>query len=69
MRMQPTGPLPVPAGGQVRLEPGGLHIMLIGLHQDLTTDSEFVLTLTFERAGTLNLRVPVRSANSSPRAH
>jgi len=28
MRMRPAGPLPVPAGGQLVLEPGGNHLMV-----------------------------------------
>jgi copper(I)-binding protein len=64
MRMQPSGPLPIPAGGQLTLEPGGLHVMLIGLRQDLSPGSELELTLTFERANDLSLRVPVRPAGA-----
>ena len=28
MRMRPAGPLPVPAGGELLLQPGGLHLMV-----------------------------------------
>lgn len=63
MRMQPAGRVVVPAKGAVKLEPGGLHIMLIGLRQDLTAGGEVVVTLQFERAGEVEVRAPVRSVN------
>ena len=62
MRMGPAGPLLVPAGGTLALEPGGLHIMLIGLHQDLRPGSQVRLTLRFERAGDVEVLVPIRAA-------
>ncbi|MEL7045533.1 MAG: copper chaperone PCu(A)C [Pseudomonadota bacterium] len=33
MRMRPIEKLSVPAGGEIRLEPGGLHVMLMGLER------------------------------------
>ncbi|MEM1190994.1 MAG: copper chaperone PCu(A)C [Pseudomonadota bacterium] len=33
MRMRPIEKLNVPAGGEIRLEPGGLHVMLMGLER------------------------------------
>ena len=62
MRMSPAGPVPVPAGGDVALEPGGLHVMLMDLPADLAEGSKIDLTLVFEVAGDVPVRVPVRSA-------
>lgn len=39
--------LPVPAGETVMLEPGGAHVMLIGLPQDLLPNETVSLTLVF----------------------
>lgn len=47
-----------PAGPTV-LDPGGLHIMLTGLRQDLVEGDTIPLTLTFEKAGTVEIAVPV----------
>lgn len=51
--------LEIPAGGTVTLEPGGYHVMFIGLTKDLTMGMTYELTLTFEKAGELTLTVPV----------
>lgn len=68
MRMEPAGPLAIPAGGSVELAPGGYHIMLIGLRDDLAEGTEARLTLQFGRAGELPLSLPVRPLGGM-RAH
>ncbi len=57
MEMQPS--VAVPGGGRVAFEPGGLHIMLIGLKEDLNPGDSLEVTLTFEKAGEITLQVPV----------
>lgn len=65
MEMRPLeNGLEIPANGSVTLEPGGYHIMLIGLTQDLTAGMTFDLTLTFEKAG--DVVVPVTVQNTAP---
>jgi periplasmic copper chaperone A len=60
MRMrQLEGGVPLPAGETVKLEPGGLHVMLIGLKQPLTEGQTLPLTLTFEEAGTLEVELAI----------
>lgn len=52
MEMKPLeGGLEVPAGGTVALEPGGYHVMMVGLMESLTPGMTFEVTLTFEHAG------------------
>jgi len=41
-------------------EPGGLHIMLIGLREHLPQGATFPLTLTFEKAGSVTVIVDVQ---------
>jgi copper(I)-binding protein len=61
MRMRPIeGGIPVPAGGTALLQSGGLHVMLIGLTQELETDATMTLTLTFEESGEIELTVPIQ---------
>ena len=60
-RMRATGPIEIPAGGEVRFEPGGLHVMLHDLHRDLVPGDTVSVTLHFWRTGSILLDVPVRS--------
>lgn len=56
MRMfEVEGGIPVPAGETVRLAPGGLHIMLMGLPQGLSEGVSHDVTLVFESAGEVTL--------------
>jgi hypothetical protein len=48
-----------PPGATVKSEPGGLHVMLIGLTQPLKAGSEIPVSLQFRDAGVLRLEVPV----------
>lgn len=59
MRMLPEG-LEIPAGDEVALRPGGYHVMLIGVRDDLEIGQRFELDLQFEGAGTVTVEVEVR---------
>lgn len=58
--MRPIGPLPVPSGDAVALEPGGKHIMLIRLNDTLQAGDSLRADFEFARAGTRTLAVPIR---------
>jgi hypothetical protein len=60
MQMQPQESVPVPAGETVAFQPGGLHVMLIGLKADLAPGDTFELRLIFEMSGEIVLQVEVR---------
>lgn len=64
MRMRRVDAIDVPAGGAVKLEPGGFHIMFLGLHEPLKEGERFPLTLTFENAGDMTVEVEVRAAGA-----
>lgn len=51
-------------GGRLELKPGSYHIMLIGLKQPLREGDRFPLQLTFEKSGTVELDVEVRSLDA-----
>ncbi|MFP2925652.1 copper chaperone PCu(A)C [Pyxidicoccus sp. 3LG] len=55
MHARPEGFM-IPAGGSLELKPGGKHVMLYAVR---TETAELDLTLHFERAGPVRLRVPV----------
>jgi copper(I)-binding protein len=66
MQMERLDQLAISAGRQVQLEPGGLHVMLIGLTDPLTAGETLELTLTFEEAGTVVVPVEVRDLSALP---
>mgnify|MGYP005839301041 CR=1 FL=1 len=51
MRMQEVDELEIPAGETVKLEPGGYHIMLLGLKEPLRVGQQFDVVLNFEKSG------------------
>ena len=59
MRMKAAGALEIPAMGRLEMKPGGYHIMLIGLKAPLRKGEEIEITLTFERAGQVTVKVPI----------
>lgn len=69
MRMRPVADIPVPAGQTVRLRPGGLHVMLIGLTEPLRQGAEVPLTLRFEQAGEVRITLEVQAAGSPGHTH
>ena len=60
MKMRRVDRIDLPAGKTVSLAPGGLHIMLIGLHQPLQPGDEITLDLTFEDGSSKTVTAPVR---------
>jgi periplasmic copper chaperone A len=59
--MPHAGSVGVPAGQTVVMMPGGFHAMLMGLTNALTEGTTFPVTLTFEKAGRIELSVDVLS--------
>ena len=67
-----TEGLPVPVGGSVVLEPNSYHLMFTGLKEPLKEGDEFSGTLTFEKAGTLDVTFEVEgigAASPAPDEH
>ena len=52
-------------GEEVLLAPGGLHLMLMGLVSPLVEGGTLPLTLRFERAGEIEVAVPVLAPDAS----
>lgn len=59
MKMQQVQSVAIPAGGAVKFEPMGYHVMLFGLQQQAKEGERFPLTLTFEKAGKVEVQVAV----------
>lgn len=62
MRMENAGTIDLPPNGTLVMEPGGLHVMLMGLNAPLKQGDVIDLTLVFELSGPITLQVPVGSA-------
>jgi copper(I)-binding protein len=56
----------VPAGGKVEFKPGGFHIMFMDLKQPLKQDERLKGTLTFEKAGPVEVEFKVESIGAKP---
>ena len=65
MKMRRMPSAEVPARGELRLEPGDRHVMLIGLSRALVAGESFPMTLHFEGAGTIEVRVHIRASEES----
>jgi copper(I)-binding protein len=59
MKMQQVQSVAIPAGGEVKFEPMGYHVMMFNLKQQAKDGQRFPLTLTFEKAGSLEVEVAV----------
>ncbi len=62
-RCAPIPRLDIPGVGRIEFKPGGYHMMLVGLTQDLKAGGTFKLTLQFEKSGAITLDVPIRTEN------
>lgn len=60
MAMRPVSGIEVPANSEVVLEPGGFHMMLIGVTQELAPGDMIDVTLQFEQAGEVAVQAEVR---------
>jgi periplasmic copper chaperone A len=69
MQMRQVDAIELPAGKPVKLEPGGLHVMFIGLKQPLAIGSKVPVTLKFEKAGEVKVEFEVASRPTAPHKH
>ncbi len=59
------GGIEIPAHGKVTLGPGGFHIMFITLNDGLTEGGQLPVTLTFEKAGSVDTFLHVMAIGAS----
>ncbi|HZS80349.1 MAG TPA: copper chaperone PCu(A)C [Herbaspirillum sp.] len=61
MKMREIGSIEIKPAEEIFMQPGkGYHIMLIGLNQSLKAGDRILLTLTFEKAGKLDVMAYVK---------
>lgn len=70
MRMRRVDDIALPAGEAVRFQPGGLHLMLFGVSEDLTEGEAAPITLNFASGAQVTIdatvAVDVHSAGEDP---
>jgi copper(I)-binding protein len=64
-KMRPAGPVQIEPGKSVRLTPGGMHIMLMGLKEPLKAGETFPVTLTFAKAGEVTTNAKVEKPGAA----
>jgi copper(I)-binding protein len=59
MQMQQLDSVPLEPSSELNFEPGGLHVMLVGLKEDLKVGDEVGITMHFANFEDINVTVPV----------
>lgn len=62
MRMQMLSSIPLEASAEIVFEPGGSHVMLIGLKQDYKLDDHVEVVLHFKNSKDLTLMAHVEDS-------
>lgn len=65
MKMRPVEAIEIAPGEPTLLQPGGLHVMLMGLKAPLRLGESFPMTLVFERAGRVEVEVKIEEATKT----
>ena len=65
MKMREVKSIDVPANGEVKLQPGGLHLMFIGLNKQLKAGESVPVKLKFEKAGEIEIQFHVKDPGAS----
>ncbi len=61
-RMEPVNTLVIPPGNEVRFEPGGMHLMLVGPNRALRDGDEIKLSFTLDNGNSLSIMAIVRQS-------
>jgi hypothetical protein len=69
MQMNRVETVPLEAYAEIEFMPGGLHVMLIGLRNDLAIGDEIEIILHFRNREDMTLKVPVRETAAPEESH
>ncbi len=69
VKMRPVKAIEISPGDPAVLQPGGFHIMLMGLEAPLEAGTAFPLTLSFEKAGANEVEIRVENAGATRPSH
>jgi copper(I)-binding protein len=64
--MRPLPELTVAPGNTVKMEPGGIHLMIMGLKAPLLAGATVPLTLEFRNAGSIKVQLAVEERDAPP---
>ncbi len=67
-RMRPLMEIDIPPGETVKIQPGGIHLMLVGLEAPLELGKSVPLTLEFRQAGKITVELAIEARDASPPA-
>jgi iron complex outermembrane recepter protein len=67
-RMRPLAEVAIPAGATVKIEPGGIHLMLVDLKTAFEIGKSVPLELQFRNAGKVTVALSVESRDAPPAA-
>ena len=68
MTMRKVDAMDIPANGELKLKPGGYHIMLIGLNRPLVAGETLPIKIKFEKAGEVTVQAKVKD-KAAPAGH
>jgi len=68
-KMVKAGKIPIPSKGIVELKPGGLHIMIFKMPEDIKEGHEFKMHLVFERSGERQIDVKLKGVDTHQHMH
>jgi len=69
MTMNMVSSIPLKAGDELTFEPGGLHVMLVGIKQELQVGDKFNLVLRFKNHADITVKVKVEEDGSTGNNH
>jgi copper(I)-binding protein len=69
MKMRPVDAITLLPGQQVVLQPGDLHIMLMGVNTDLSKDTLVPICLEFKDSDTMCIQAPVEDKRGAAHDH
>ncbi len=67
-RMRPLTEIVIGPGKTVKIQPGGIHLMLVGLEAPLELGKSIPLTLEFRAAGKVTVELAIESPDAAPPA-
>ena len=63
-RMRPLSAIAIPPGTTVKIQPGGIHLMLVGLKTPLERGQTAPLALEFRNAGRITVQLGIESPDA-----
>lgn len=69
MKMRQVEAINIPANSSTQLQPGGLHVMFLGLKQDLSEGQQVKFNLYFDNGDEITISAPVKKIKMMHKHH